>query len=210
MKKISYLGLVFLFVFLSSASFSQTGGNVKMKLNYNIGMPVGNFKGNYISNTSLRGGSGELGYWFNPRVAAGLNVGYQSYQQKFARQTYKVEGNQTISAVLTNTVETMPVMVTGTFAPLANTSKTLQPYLSAGAGVNLVSFRQYYGEFSDGESSASLAAQAGAGFMVPLGAKLNNAALQLGTTFNYSPYKRNGLTNLNTVGFNAGVVFPLK
>lgn len=210
MKKIIYVGMVLLSVFVTSTSFSQNNGAVKLKLNYNIAAPVGNFKENYISNTSFRGGSGEVSYWFNPRVAAGLSVGMQSYQQKFPRQTYKLQGNQTISAVLTNTVETMPVLLSATFAPLANTSKVVQPYLSAGAGVNLVNFRQYYGEFSDGESSASFAAQAGAGIMVPLGAKLNNAALQAGTTFNYAPYNRNGLSNLNTVGFNAGVIFPLR
>lgn len=210
MKKLSYVGLIVLFLTISASSFAQTGGNVRMKLNYNIAMPTGNFKSNYISSTSFRGASGELGYWFNPRVAVGLNVGYQSHYQKFPRDTYKMGAGQTISAVLTNTVETMPIIINGTFAPLANTTNKIQPYVSAGAGVNMVNFRQYYGEFSDGEGSTSFAAQAGAGFIVPLGQKLNNASLQFGGTYNYTPYTRNGLTNLNTVGVNAGVIFPIK
>src|SRR5687768_5152255 len=100
MKKLSYVCLVVFFLMVSAGAFARSESNVKMKLNYNIGMPVGNFKSNYISSPSYRGASGELGYWFSPKTALGLNVGYQSFYQKFPRQTYKMEGNQTISAVL--------------------------------------------------------------------------------------------------------------
>lgn len=211
MKRLSKVGLIILFGVLSTGAFAQSGDNrLKMKLNYNISAPVGSFKSDYIGNTSFRGGSGELSYWFNPRVAVGLGVGYQSYYQKYGRQVYHTGENESISAVLSNTVEQMPVLITGTFAPLANTTKKIQPYLSAGAGLNLVSFNQYYGEFSSGNSSSSFAAQAGAGVMLPLGSRLNNAAFQLGGTFNYAPYNKNGLKNLNNVGVNVGVNFPIK
>lgn len=212
MKNLAKIGLaLMLSTTLAIGTYAQSGeGKLKMKLNYNIGLPVGTFKSNYISNSSFNGVNGEIGYWFNPKFGLGLNVGYQSYYQKYGRQTYKIDENQSISAVLSNTLETMPVMLNGTFAPLATSGAKIQPYVSVGAGVSMINYRQYYGEFSDGTASTSFAAQGGAGVMVPLGMKLNNAALQFGGTFNYVPYNKNGLANLNNAGVNAGIIFPIK
>lgn len=206
MKKISFLILVFSGVF--TCAMAQSG--VKMKLAYNLGMPLGDFKSSYINNTSFRGATGEIAYWFNPKVSLGLQAGYQNYYQKYGRQVYKLDGNQTMSAVLSNTVEMMPVLVNGTFSPLAATGKPVQPYVSAGVGLNMISYNQYFGEFSNGSTSAGFAAQAGAGVMIPLGYKLNNASFELGATFNYVPYNKNGLKNLNNAGVHAGVVLPLR
>jgi hypothetical protein len=211
MKKLAKAGLIMFFAITATSAFAQSGeGKLKMKLNYNIGLPLGSFKSDFISNSSFNGGNGEIGYWFNPSIGLGLNVGYQNYYQKYGRQTYKVDNGETISAVLSNTIESIPVLINGTFAPLAKTAAKIQPYVSVGAGVDMVNYRQYYGEFSSGNSSTSFAAQAGAGFMVPLGTKLNKASLQVGGTFNYVSYKENGLSNLNNAGVNAGVIFPIK
>jgi hypothetical protein len=200
-----------LFVVLATGAFAQSSDNkLRMKLNYNIAMPIGSFKSDYIGNTSFNGAGGEIGYWFNPRVGLGLNVGYQSFYQKYARLTYKTGDNESISAVLSNTIEQVPVMLKGTFAPMANTTAKVQPYVSAGAGINLVNYQQYFGQFSNSDASSAFTAQAGAGFMVPFGSSLHNAALQVGATYNYTPYNKNGLSNLNNVGVNAGVIFPIK
>jgi hypothetical protein len=103
----------------------------------------------------------------------------------------------------------MPVMLNGTFTPLANSTSRIQPYVSVGAGLNLVNYRQYYGEFSSGNASTSFGAQAGAGFMIPFG-KTKTNSFQLGATYYHTPYNANELKNLNSVGIQAGIVFPLK
>lgn len=196
---------------IATSVFSQDGdGKLKMKLNYNVGLPVGKFKSDFISNSSFNGVNGEIGYWFNPHVAVGLTSGYQSYYQKYGRQTYKMEGNQSVSAVVSNAIEIMPLMINGTFAPLANSTHKVHPYVTGGIGANFINYNQYLGEFAGGSANTVFAAQAGAGFMVPFGKKLNNAAFQAGATFNYVPYNKNGLSNLNSAGINAGVIFPLK
>src|SRR5688572_29743127 len=94
MKKLTKASLIVLFLVMTTGAFAQSNGKLTMKLNYNIAAPVGSFKSNYIGNTSFNGGSGEIAYWFNPKASLGLNVGYQSYYQKYSRQTYKLEGNQ--------------------------------------------------------------------------------------------------------------------
>jgi hypothetical protein len=209
MKTLRHLIIVTIFSFVVNYASAQADGKVKMKLNYNVGLPVGDFKENFISNPSFNGASGEIFYSINPTVALGVNIGYQSYYQKYGRQTYKTGDNETISAVLSNTVEIMPVMLNGTFTPLANSTSKVQPYVSVGAGLNLINYRQYYGEFSDGNASTSFGAQAGAGFMVPFG-KTRTNSFQLGATYNHTPYNANELKSLNSIGVQAGIVFPLK
>lgn len=209
MKTLGQTLMIAMFSFSVTLAAAQSDSKVKMKLNYNIGLPVGDFKNSFVSDPSFRGATGEIFYSFNPKFSLGLNVGFQSYYQKYGRQTYKTGENETISAVLTNTVELMPVMVKGTFSPLANNSKNVQPYVSAGAGLNLVNYRQYYGEFSNGRASSAFTAEGGAGLMIPIG-KLKSSSFQLGATYNYTPYKENELQNLNSVGIHAGLVFPIK
>jgi hypothetical protein len=209
MKTLRHLFIIAVFSFAVNYASAQADGKLKMKLNYNVGLPVGDFKENYISDPSFNGASGEIAYSINPKVSLGLNLGYQSYYQKYGRQTYKTGDNETISAVLSNTVELMPVMINGTFTPLGNSTSRVQPYLSVGAGLNLVNYRQYYGEFSSGNASTSFGAQAGAGFTVPFG-KAKTSSFQVGATYNHTPYNANELKNLNSVGVQAGIVFPLK
>lgn len=197
---------------VSFISISATAQDkLKMELSYNIGTPLGSFKNDYIGETSFRGGTGEISYTFNPRFSLGLSSGYQNYYQKYGRQLYKLDGNQTVSAVLTNSMDIVPVLLRGTFYPLGtNASAIVQPYVSAGAGVNLVNYGQYLGEFGGTQASSAFAAQAGAGIKIPFGKRFNQTAFKLGATYNYSAYNKNEISNLNSVGINAGVVFALK
>ncbi len=196
----------------SVISISVSAQNrLKMELSYNVSTPLGSFKNDYISKTSFRGGTGEISYTINPKFSVGLQSGYQNYYQKYERQLYKLEANQTVSAVLTNSMDVIPLLLRGTFNPLgANASTVLQPYVSAGAGVNLINYGQYLGEFGSTQSSSAFAAQAGAGILIPFGGKLNQTNFKLGATYNYSNYNHNEISKLNSVGINAGVVFRLK
>jgi len=184
---------------------------LKMELSYNISSPLGSFKNDYINKTSFRGATGEISYTINPKFSLGLQSGYQNYYQKYDRQMYKLEGNQAVSAVLTNTMDIIPLLLHGTYLPLGTSATAkVQPYISAGAGVNLVNYGQYLGEFGGTESSASFAAQAGAGIQIPFGNKMNQTAVKLGADYNFVNYNKNDLTNLNNVGVHLGVVFGLK
>jgi len=194
------------------ATMSVSAQNrLKMELSYNISTPLGSFKNDFINKTSFSGGVGELSYTIYPKFSVGLQSGFQSYYQKYDRQVYKLEGNQLVSAVVSNTMDIIPFVLRGTFQPLGEIdSKKIQPYLTAGAGVNLVNYGQYLGEFGGVQSSAAFAAQAGAGIKIPFGNRYNQTAFKLGATYNYSSYNRNELSGLNTLGFHAGVVFALK
>jgi hypothetical protein len=181
---------------------------LKLEVGYNVGIPTGTFKTDEVGNTSFRGGFGEISYAINPKFTVGLLAGYQNYYQKFDRQLYKQEG-QTISAVKTNAIDVMPLLVRGTYLPMGNSKASIQPYVSAGAGVNFINYQQYLGEFGGGEYAVPLAVQAGAGVMIPVGNK--NTSFKLGADYNYSGYTSSGQkVKLGNVGVHAGVVFPIK
>jgi hypothetical protein len=195
-------------MFSLSASAQQ---KLKMEFGYNISAPLGSFKNDFIGNTSYKGGYGELSYTINPKFSLGLYSGFQSYYQKYDRQVYKLQGNQAVSAVVSNTLEIVPVMLRGTFSPWgASATAKVQPYISAAAGVSLVNYGQYLGEFGGTQASGAFAAQAGAGIKIPFGNRYNQTAFKIGATYNFTNYKRNEISNLNTAGVNAGVVFALK
>ena len=208
-KRVVILMTMFAACIISVSASAQD--KFKMELGYNISVPTGSFKNDYINKTSFRGATGELSYTFNPRFSLGLNSGYQNYYQKYDRQLYKLDGSQTVSAVLTNSMDIVPVLLRGTFYPLGNSvTAIVQPYVSVGAGVNLVTYGQYLGEFGGTESSAAFAAQAGAGIKIPFGNKLNQNGIKIGATYNYCNYNSNDISKLNNIGISAGVIFKLK
>lgn len=184
-------------------------GQLKLDLNYNYSLPLGSFKSDLVNKGSSRGFNGSLQYGINNKWAVGLGAGYQDYYQKYPRAVYPLDKTQTVSAVLTNSIEISPVVAKGTFTPLGGKG-LVQPYISVGAGAGMVSFKQYLGEFtSTDKSSASFVAQGGAGVMIPFG-KLSSSGFQIGADYNYVPYKNFGYNNLSSLNFHAGVFFPLR
>ena len=210
MKKLSIGLSAIALLFIVSDSTAQTVNNWKFKLGYNVSAPLGSFKNDYISNSSFRGGVGEISYAFNPKFSLGLASGYQDYYQKYGREVYHTQGNEYISAVISNSMQITPIMLKGTFSPTGQVNSFIKPYVSLGAGVNFVNYKQYLGEFPSGEASGNFAAQAGAGFMIPFKKADNSTGINIGATYNYAPYSKFGIDNLNTVGINAGVVINLK
>lgn len=207
-KKIYIAGLLL----LSSVLATQAQEKVKFELSYNVSIPTGEFKTNEVQNTSYRGGIGELSYSLSDRFSLGLQSGYQNYNQRYSRQLYQTPDHQTISAVKTNAIDVIPIVLRGTYFPLgADKSKAVQPYLSAGAGLNFVNYLQYLGEFGGSETAAPLAIQAGAGVIIPVGKMLPKTGIKIGATYNYSGYSKNSIDiKLNNIGVHAGLVLPLR
>ncbi len=208
MKKIVNVAVVIMFSLAASVTVHAQRGDTKFNLNYNYSMPIGSFKNDIISDGSPRGATGDIMYNFSNKISGGIGFGYQDYYQKYPRTTYKTGDNETTSAVLSNSIQAVPIMAKLAFKPLG-TRGAVQPYLTGGAGVSLIGFKQYLGEFGSADNSASFAAQAGAGVFIPFG-KLSAAGLSLGANYNYVPYNKNGFGNMNTLDLHAGIYFPLR
>lgn len=187
---------------------SAQEANLKLNLNYNYSFPVNNFNTDLVSNASPRGFTGNLMYQVNPKFSVGLGVGYQDYYQKNDRQNYKLGESQDISAVLTNSIQMVPVMARIEYNPLGAMAP-VQPYIAIAAGANFINYDQYLGQFASGQASTGFRALAGLGVKIPVG-KTNGWGLDIGGSYDYAPYKKFHYQDMNTVNVHGGIYFSLK
>lgn len=208
-KNISLALSIIVFSAMAFTANAQQKGKVQLNLNYNYSLPMGSFKNDIISDGSARGFSGDLMFGINKKFAAGLSSGFQDFYQKYPRDVYTTGDHEVTSAVLSNSIQTVPLLAKGSYMPLGGTKSFIQPYVSLGAGISLVDFRQYLGEFGGSTSSGNFTAQGGAGIMIPFDKK-GTSGFNIGAIYNYVAYKKFGYGNLNSLAFQAGVHFPLK
>jgi len=209
MKNILKLLALMLAIPFASSVNAQDKGEAIMHLNYSYGIPLGSFKNDIVGNNSPRGASGDIMFSLSKKFSLGFASGYQDFYQKYPRGTYKLNDGSDISAVISNSVQTIPLLAKGMYKPLGDKYSFVQPYVSLGTGISFVNFRQYLGEFGNATNSVSFQAQAGAGIEIPFG-RLSNSGLQIGAVYNYIPYTKNGYNNLNNLAIQAGVHFPLR
>ena len=190
--------------FLASLRASAQEGSKSMTIHYSLGIPTGNFK-NIINNTSLRGFEASYLYHISDRLGLGLQVGFQDFYQKFPRQVFS-EAGYDLSAVITNSVQTIPVMVKATYVLSAGTP--IQPFVSLAGGGNIISYEKYYGEFVDSKSKFGFAAQPEVGFHIPFGSG-KKSGLQLAAGYNYMPFNYGDAKGLSHAVLKAGVRFAV-
>lgn len=190
--------------FLFSVAFAQQG-TFKVDVNYTVGLPVGNLE-KLTDQTSWRGGEVAFMYGLSDRASIGLQVGTQDFYKKYPRTLIHESGSD-ISAVITNSIQVMPIMLKGSWklAPMG----AIQPFIALAAGGNVIQYRKYYGEFADSRSKFGFAAQPSAGINIPFG-KNSRAGFQLAAGFNYMPFKYGDADGLNHGVVKAGVSIPLQ
>jgi outer membrane protein W len=200
--KYACLSAIVLMAFISG----QAQQKLEMKLGYNFNMPVGSSFKTAVSKTSFRGFNGELTYPINNQLSVGLGVMYNDFYQKYPRQVYDTKDGS-ISAVLSNSIQTTPVLAKVNYNILSQ--GLVRPYVGLGAGFNFINYNQYLGEFPDSKSAFKPAVSGDAGVNIMLG-KSQSAGLNFGTNFNYLPFNYNDIKNLNNWGVHGGVFFSLR
>lgn len=206
MKAISFLSILLLWTLLPVAAQERT----TLGVGYQYAQPIGAFKSGFIDKGSPRGLSVDILYAINPQWRVGGGFSYQDFYQKNPRALYRLPDGSDLSAVLSNSVQTNALMAKGMFFPRGADSGRLQPYLSAGAGVNMVQYSQMYGEFSNGDDvSIRPAVQGGLGLQYALGEN-RRTALMFGAVYNYMPLNQFDIKNVNNVAVQAGLRFTLR
>jgi opacity protein-like surface antigen len=180
-------------------------GITRLDLGYQVALPVG--FNEQINKTSFRGFNAAILHGLSSKVSVGLGTGFQDFYQKEPRQLYKLSDGSDVSAVLTNSIQTTPILVQGkyAFAPEA----AVQPYAALGVGGNLIRYSQLLGEFGDRQAKIGFAARPEAGLYIPF-KKGGEKGLRIGASYNIMPFEELGFKNLNHVGFNAGISIPLR
>jgi len=195
-----------IFLLIGSLNAGAQSRNLSLRVDYSVNTPVGSFK-DAISNTSWRGWNASLMYRINNKIAVGFETGFQDFYGRYPRALYKLSDGSDISAVVTNSVQTIPLLAKAEyyFSPGAK----VQPYAAIGVGGDLVTFDQYLGEFANQKSSLAFAAKPELGIFVPF-KKSGEAGVNFSASYNYMPFNYNGLTNLNNWAGGIGIKFPLR
>jgi opacity protein-like surface antigen len=192
-------------VFSFSALHAQKG-KTSLSIEYNVGVPMGSFKDN-VSNTSFRGFQAAVLHGLSDRFSIGFGTGFQDFYQKDPRQLYKFSDGSDVSAVVTHSIQTIPLLVTGkySFTP----GGAVQPYAALGVGGNMISYAELQGQFGGTQTKFGFAARPEAGVYIPF-SKTGEAGLTLGASYNIMPFSQDNFSNLNHVGLHAGVSIPLR
>jgi len=192
-------------ILLFSCPALHAQDQLQVTAGYNINVPAGSFR-DYVTHPAYKGFNVGLAYPINPQLSVGLSFGYNDYYQKYPRQTYDDGKGSTISAVVSNSVQQIPLLLTANYTLVKK--GFIRPYVGAGGGVNFVTFDQYLGEFNDPQTKTKWALKGEAGFYIPL-SSYSSTAIKVGGSYNYSPYNSDGVKNLDTWGIEAGIRFPI-
>lgn len=225
MKKLLLIALVASgLVFGQTATAQVQKGDSYMNLFYSYALPAGNFKTNFIDRPSARGTAIDLMWHVQPQLALGVGFGYQDFYQKKPRQVYASSDGSDISAVRSRSLQTIPVLFKGSYfltkmkQPASRNFSGAQqkndfqiiPYLNAAAGLNLVSYQQLLGIFTNEDDFRfGFAAQAGLGVKVPFGRFLQNGVV-LESNYNFMPFNQFVMTNLNHLNIRLGFQFEMR
>lgn len=205
MKRIIINSTLAIVLIVASLSL-QAQDKLMFKIGYNPGFPVGSFK-DFMGKNSFRGYLGEISYPVTGRLKVGLGVSYNDFYEKLPRQLYQMSEG-TVSAVVSNSIQTTPIIIKAAY----DLTKTgwIRPYAGIGGGFDLITYAQYFGEFGEKKSAFKPAAVAEAGVTIPFNRETRAAGINLGGHFNYLPFNKGLVDNLNNWGLHAAVYFPLR
>lgn len=202
--KTKYIIIGFLSLMIASIGFSQERA-LTMNLQYSYAKPVGNFN-DFMGKSSPRGWNASILYGIKENAGIGLFIGFQDFYEAHPRRVYTTTDNSTISAVMINSIQTIPVLAKFQYRFAGN---VVQPFVAIGAGANLITYRQYLGEFPSTQNKVSWAARPEAGIHIPVG-RNGETAITIGAAYNYMPAKVGDVDNFNNVSLNAGIKFALR
>ena len=204
---ITMLLIINLLFFATPFNASTQERELQLDINYAIGIPGSSFKSDAVDKTSFRGWTANLMYNVTDKISIGVGTGFQDFYQKYPRDVYKLNEGGEVSAVLTNSIQTIPILAQFQYRLLPG--KMVQPYVGVGVGGNMVVFDQYLGEFENSRSDFKFAARPEAGLYIPF-RKDGPAGIHIFGAYNYMPYKINGIDDLSNWGAGVGVKFPLR
>lgn len=198
--------LCFLTMLLIPGIYTRAQHRVVMNINYSVNIPTGSFA-DYIGNTSFRGWNANISYRLNEKLSIGGTTGFQDFYQKNERALYKDTEGSDISAVVTNSIQTIPLLATVRYA--LTTGGSIQPYVAAGVGANFIMHSQFLGQFANDYNKLGFAARPEVGVFIPI-RKEGESGINIAGSFNYMPYSQGELKNLNSWGISVGGKFPLR
>jgi hypothetical protein len=184
-------------VFLPALAHGQN--NFRININYSPSLPVGDFK-NVTDGATWRGWEMNLLYQASPRLAVGVGGSSLSFYKKYPQTTFHEPGSD-FTAVVNNAIELIPIMARVKYNL---GTKSVYPFVGLGAGINVIRYDKYYGEFVDYMHVVRFAAQPELGLHIPFTSS-DKVAINLGAGYNFMPFKDGEVDRLDNISFKAGL-----
>lgn len=202
MKKIILTALIVIVGLGAQAQSSLFG------IHYDIGLPMGQLKNDYISKASFRG-MGLEGRWFlNDNFAIGGSVDWQVFYEEEGPDVFQEEisyQGETIPTTIYGKkykyVNAFPIMVTG-YYHFGEDGDT-RFYLGTGIGTASMPRRTDLGLWTDSETTWHFAMTPEAGVLIPLSL---NTAIKAAATYNFA-IKSGDSLNYSWLTFKIGFAF---
>lgn len=186
-------------------SFATTGkltAQSHFQLTYDVSVPMGNTK-DFISKSSFRGFSAELGFNLTPNFALGVKSGVHSFYETFKKDTY-TEDNVTIYGKQFRYVNSIPILLVAQYYFMPESG--VNPYITLGAGAYSFQNRIDLGLYTatnDYVWNFGLQPEVGLLFSIT-----DNIKLNLSARYNQI-FENNSIDNQNYLNFNAGLFFGM-
>ncbi len=203
MKKIIAITL---FALVGIATSSQAQRKQYYDLGWDVAVPMGDFS-NYISNTSLRGGTFGGNVFLTEAFSVGFKFGYNSFSENVPTKTYVMTEDNGYTKVVTassyNFMVNAPMQVGGYYHFV--TDGQIEPYIGLGLGVNYITQETLVQDLDNYDDQWAFLLNPEVGLRYQF--KDSPLALKLRAGYNYSfnKYKTWGVEYKNLQTLNIGL-----
>jgi opacity protein-like surface antigen len=184
---------------ISYVSYAQGGYT---NITYNVAMPLGNTAA-YISNTSFRGASLEIGTALSENFSIGVGGSWHVFYAHPGYTIVEIGNNSAISGMEYRYINAFPLMVTGRY--LFNSQSMFTPFIGTGLGTAYVEQRTDIGSVPFESSAWHLAVAPEVGAIVEVGYRTN---LFVNARFT-NAFKSGDMDKLSMAGLNLGITYSL-
>jgi len=174
-------------------------GQSKFSASYSVGFPTGETS-DFFDSTSWIGFNIDYHYFIKEELAIGFSTGWQVFNENIGFVT-ETMGTETISGIRYNYLNSVPVLVTGSYYFSAD--KSFSPYASLGIGLVYNKLDEDTGIFRTENNGWTFSVRPEIGVDFEIG---YNLAIRSALKYNYAG-SGNKLPSLSYATFNIGLVW---
>lgn len=172
-------------------------------VDYQMGLTTGEAR-DFVSKYGTRGFSVSGEAFMTDKITLGGSIGWNGFYEKFPRRTYHIGEGSDITGVKSNSIYTLPIMVTGGYYFLPDAF--IQPYAKLGVGVVYAETRTDIGYVYVADEEWRFGITPEVGVYVPFGID-SNVGLIAKAKWNVVFYNAHDISTLSYFNFNIGLGF---
>jgi hypothetical protein len=195
--------IVIVLILISASTLKAQMYFSSFRMNYDVAIPLGQFRDSFINQTSWRGMSADSRWEINEHTTVGFNLGWQVFSQRLDDVTEEFPGGQTtVNGTQFRFVNTFPMQLNTHY--YLGDEYGVRPWAGLSIGTAFTDQRTQVGFLEMKNTSWSFALTPQIGIDFPIG--IDDSALSLNLRYNY--FSQNTVTyNYSFLIIGAGFKF---